>query len=149
MGRGSDEALRDLLGLQEKMCRLFDEQSSRVRGAKDPGSGHWSPPVDIFETEREFVLLAEIPGVSQADIHLEISDQVLVLRGDRPASARETSHCYHRIERPNGLFRRLFRLPAAVDPAGVNATYRDGVLQVVLPKQEPAAPRSVSVHIEG
>ncbi len=149
MGRGSDEAFRDLLGLQEKMCRLFDEQSARMRGEKEPVSGHWSPPVDIYETDGEFVLVAEIPGITQEEIHLEISGEMLVLRGERPSNTRHPSHSYHRIERPNGIFQRIFRLPAVVDAAGVAATYRDGVLRVTLPKRAGPLARSVSVQVDG
>ncbi|MBI5445004.1 MAG: Hsp20/alpha crystallin family protein [Deltaproteobacteria bacterium] len=148
MGRGADDAFRDLIGLQEKMCRLFDEQSALVRTAKEAVPAHWSPPVDIYETEREFILLAEIPGMVQEDIHLELSDEVLILRGERPSDTRLSSQSYHRIERPHGVFQRLFRLPVGIDPAGVTATYRDGVLRVVLPKREGVSQRVVSVPVE-
>ncbi|MBI5017007.1 MAG: Hsp20/alpha crystallin family protein [Deltaproteobacteria bacterium] len=149
MGRGSDEAFRDLLGLQEKMCRLFDEQLTQSRSAKDPVSAHWSPAVDIYETGDDFVLVAEVPGMTQEDIHLEITDDVLVVRGERPSATGEASHRYHRVERPNGLFQRAFRLPAVVDPGGVTASYRDGILCVTLPKREAARSRPVSVQVEG
>lgn len=149
MGRGSDEAIRDLLGLQEKMCRLFDEQLGTSGGRGEAVSGHWSPAVDIYETAEQFVLVAEVPGISQEEIDLEINDDVLVLRGERPASTSEASHSYHRLERPNGMFQRAFRLPAEVEPAGVAATCRDGVLSVVLPKREGPRARSISVRVEG
>jgi len=148
MGRGSDEAFRDLLGLQEKMCRLFDEQFSQSRPAKEPVATHWSPAVDIYETAADFVLVAETPGMSQEDIHLEITDDVLVLRGERPSHTGETSHSYHRIERPHGIFQRAFRLPAVVDADGVKANYADGVLRVTLPKREGARSRPISVKVE-
>jgi HSP20 family protein len=149
MGRGSDEAFRDLLGLQEKMCRLFDEQLTESRCARDQVSAHWSPAVDIYETAADFVLVAEIPGMTQEDIHLEITDDVLVVQGERPSNTAEASHSYHRIERPSGIFQRAFRLPAVVDPSGVKASYRDGVLCVTLPKREGARSRPISVRVDG
>lgn len=148
MGRGSDEAFRDLLGLHEKMCRLFDDQAGRVRGDREAMTAHWSPPVDIYETAAAFVLAAEVPGIEEDEIHLEISEDVLVLRGERPSHTRQPSHSYHRIERPDGSFQRLFRLPAVVDPQGVRASYREGVLWVNLPKREEGAPKPIPVKVE-
>lgn len=149
MGRGSDEAFRDLLGLQEKMCRLFDEQFTRSGAPREAVSAQWSPAVDIYETPTDFVLVAEIPGMTQEEIHLEITDDVLVLQGERPSSTGEASHSYHRIERPNGIFQRAFRLPSVVDAGGVKASYADGVLCVNLPKKEGARQHPISVRVEG
>jgi HSP20 family protein len=148
MGRGTDESFRDLLGLQEKMCRLFDDHVSHGPSPREPVSSHWSPPVDIYETSDEFVLVAEIPGVSQEDIDLELSDDLLVLRGERPTVTGDPAHSYHRIERPNGIFQRAFRLPAEVDASDVQAVYREGVLWVTLRKRETARARSVAVRVE-
>lgn len=148
MGRGSDETFGDLLGLQEKLCRLFDEQSARVRGDRETMHSQWSPAVDIYETSDAYVLVAEVPGVPQKEVHLEITDDLLVLRGERPSAMAEATHSYHRVERPHGVFQRVFRLPLLVDPKGVHASCREGVLRVVLPKKDAEQPRSVSVEVD-
>ena len=148
MGRGSDEVLRDLLGLQQKIYRMFDEQTGRAADRSDSVSAHWSPPVDIYETGEEFVLVAEIPGVDQSEIHIEVANDLLVLRGERPLITADPSLSYHRIERPNGIFQRVFRLPAEVDPSRVSATCRDGILRVALPKHSDARSRLIPVELE-
>jgi HSP20 family protein len=148
MGRGSDEVLRDLLGLQEKIYRLFDDQAAHAKGNRDAVSAHWAPPVDIYETREAFVLVAEIPGVDQEEIHLEISDDLLVLSGERPLNTRDPDLSYHRIERPNGIFQRAFRLPVGVDPTKVNATCRDGVLRVNLLKKDETEPRAITIQLQ-
>lgn len=145
MGRGSDEALRDLLGLQETLYRLFDEHASRERPAREAVPTPWSPAVDIYEDGDTFVLTAEVPGMEQDDIHLEITEDHLVLRGERPLHTGAPALSYHRVERPNGIFQRTFRLPAVVDPEAVSAAYRDGVLRVTLPKR--TAGRAIDVEV--
>ena len=147
MGQGSDEAFRDLLGLQEEICRLFDEQSVRVQGGRESNRAQWMPSVDIYENGDCFVLVAEVPGVAQEEIRLEIADDLLVLRGERPSSTGEASHSYHRIERPNGIFQRTFRLPVLVDALGVSASCRDGVLRIVLPKKGAAGGKKITVEV--
>ncbi len=147
MGRGSDEVLRDLAGLREQVYRLFDEQAGRSWGGREAVSARWTPAVDIFDTGVAFVLAAEVPGVDQADIHLEVTDDVLVLRGERPASTPDPSFSYHRVERPGGLFQRVFRLPSGVDPGAVTASCRDGVLRVTMPKLEEARGRPIPVRL--
>jgi HSP20 family protein len=136
------------VGLQEKIYRLFDEQSARPEGSTKSVSTHWMPAVDIYETPQSFVLLAEIPGLDQNQIDLEISKDLLVLRGERPLNTSDSQFSYHRIERPDGAFQRSFRLPATVESAGARASYRDGVLEVTLPKGDRGAGRSVNVEIE-
>lgn len=148
MGRGSDETFGDLLGLQEKLCRLFDEQSARTRGDRESMQSHWSPAVDIYETADAFVLVAEIPGVPQKEVHLEIADDLLVLRGERPSATEDATHSYHRIERPHGMFQRVFRLPLTVDSSGVHATCKEGILSVVLPKKNGIRSQSVPVAVD-
>lgn len=148
MGQGSDEAFRDLVGLQDEICRLFDEQSVRVRGGREPNRAQWMPAVDIYENGDSFVLVAELPGVAQEEIRLEVVDDLLVLRGERPSSTGEASHSYHRIERPHGIFQRTFRLPVLVASEGVSANCSEGVLRVVLPKRGVAVGRAIPVESE-
>jgi len=148
MGRGSDEIFKDLLGIQEKMYRLFDEHTAKARLKNESGPPHWAPPVDIFETHDEFILSAELPGMAQDEIHLEISGDLLELSGERPLNTSDPRLNYHRIERPNGMFQRAFRLPDGIDSSNVSASYRAGVLKITLPKQARKQPKPVSVKVE-
>jgi HSP20 family protein len=148
MGKGSDEVLRDLLGLQETLYRLFDEHTDRERPERESVPSHWCPAVDICESGDTFVLSAELPGMAREDIHLEITDDRLVLRGERLPHTDPSSASYHRIERPNGIFQRVFRLPTVVDPGAASATYREGVLRVTLPKRSGAEARAIPVQVE-
>lgn len=147
MGRGSDEVLRDLAGLREQVYRLFDEQAGHAWGGREPGSAQWTPTVDIYDTGAAFILAAEVPGVEQDDIHVEVTDDILVLRGERPAITPDPSFSYHRIERPGGLFQRVFRLPTGVDSGAVTAVCRDGVLRVTMPKLKEAIGRPIAVRL--
>ncbi|MDW7709484.1 MAG: Hsp20/alpha crystallin family protein [Deferrisomatales bacterium] len=148
MGKGSDEVFRDLMGLQETLYRLFDEQGGRDRTEGDSVPSHWCPAVDIREADECFVLSAELPGMIREDIHLEITDDRLVLRGERLLPADPAVLSYHRIERPNGIFQRVFRLPSVVDPGGASATYRAGVLRVTLPKRAGVEGQAIPVQVE-
>ncbi len=139
MGRWFDDDLSGsdllhLLGLRERMNRMFDEENERQ--GLDLSTGHvgWAPPVDIHDGGDRFVLSAELPGLTEADIDLEIVGDSLVLSGERIPNTNDKVVCYHRVERPEGPFRRAFRLPGEVNPSGVKAEYRDGVLYVELPK---------------
>ena len=148
MGRSTDEVLRDLMGLQEKIYHMFDEQTANARGQAEGVSPPWTPPVDIYETPESFVLLAEIPGVEQEEIDLEISDDLLVLRGERPLDRGDPDLRYQRVERPNGVFQRAFRLPSGIEAEAVRASYRDGVLRVTVPKQDRKKGTAVAVELE-
>lgn len=134
--------IRDLLDIQERMNHLFDEFFVRSRDSGDI-SGRWLPPVDIYETESEVVLLAEVPGMDENDVDIEISDNVITIRGRRKRRpGREDEHIYC-LERAHGPFMRAFNLPGEVDRDSVKASLRQGLLKVVLPKTK--AKRAVGV----
>lgn len=139
MGRWFDDYLSGndllhLMGHRERMQRMFDEEAERQGMESGPAGVGWSPAVDIHDAGDSFILTAEIPGVEEADIDLEVVGEALVLSGERIPNTSEKVDCYHRVERPEGPFRRVFRLPDEVDPAGIRAEYRDGLLTVCLPK---------------
>ncbi len=107
----------------------------------------WTPAVDIFETENELVIKADLPDVDMKDIQVEIENGTLSLKGERKFESEEKNHGYHRIERSYGSFARHFSLPDTVEPDKVKAEYKNGVLNVTLPKKELAKPRSVKVNV--
>jgi HSP20 family protein len=109
--------------------------------------GHsWMPPVDIYETEnREMVLKAELPEMNREDIDITFENQVLTIRGERKVDDNVRRNSYQRFERAYGTFSRSFTIPSTVDPSGINATYKNGVLTVRLPQREEAKPKQIAV----
>ncbi len=155
MGRGFDDELTDkdllqLLGLRERMNRLFDEQQLHLGSAATGPAMNWTPPVDIVDAGNKFILTAELPGVDEEAVDLELVGDSLILKGERPPHVTGTNSCYHRIERPEGPFRRTFTLPAGVDASAISAELKDGVLEVHLPKtpSEGDGAKEVDVEIE-
>lgn len=120
--------------LQSDMQRLWGEPSAR-----------FSPSVDIFEEESAIVLQAEVPGMKSEDIHVSVDNGVLSLSGERTFESDEKRENYHRIERGYGAFTRSFVLPKTVDPEGIEADLRDGVLSLRLPKKPVAQARRISI----
>src|SRR5205807_6714665 len=108
----------------------------------------WSPAVDIFETENELVLKADVPDVELKDIDVRVENQTLTISGERQFHQDENSKGYHRIERSYGSFVRSFSVPNTVDTEKVAADYKNGVLTISLPKKEAAKPRQVKVEVK-
>jgi HSP20 family protein len=129
------DTFRDLMALQEKMNRLFEQTLSRSRTpAEIAASGTWSPAVDLYETPNEFVLKVELPEVEQKDIELRITSNRLTLKGERLMQEQVRQDHFHRMERAFGHFSRAFSLPGSVDPDRVQAELKDGILRVIMPK---------------
>ena len=142
------DPFRDLNLIQDRMNRLFEE-ANRSRGADEPAATtSWSPAVDIFETESEIVVKAELPGVDKKDIDLRIENNVLMLRGERHFEKESKEENYHRIERSYGAFSRSFSIPALVSEENIRADYKDGVLKIMLPKKEQARPKQIKIAAE-
>ena len=152
---------RDLLVWHPfRSFRDFDRTIDRFFGNTEAGSTYgassaWTPAVDIEETDDALLLRADIPGVDPKDVHIEVKDSVLTLRGERASetentendkSASSTTSTY-RLERSFGTFTRSFVLPRTVDSDKVDASYRNGVLQISLPKKAEAKPRQIEVKL--
>src|SRR5215467_4616819 len=128
--------------------RMFEDAFSRL--LSEPRTGRpWSPAVDIFETENDLVLKADVPDVDLKDIEVRVENQTLTVRGERKFEQQENAKGYHRIERSYGTFVRSFAVPSTVDTEKVNAVYKNGVLSISLPKKEAAKPRQVKVEVQG
>jgi len=110
----------------------------------DPSQA-WAPAVDIFEKDHDLVIRAELPGVNKDDIDVGIEDGVLTLRGERKREAEVEDGSAYRLERVYGAFTRSFTLPTTVDASKIEAAYKDGVLQVTVPKLEAAKPKKVQI----
>jgi len=143
------DPLRDLSGIQEKMNQLFEDTFSRTRVRDEAlGKGMWTPAVDIYETDDAVVVKAELPGLEKDQIGVEVKDGILTLHGERKFEKEVTEENYHRIERAYGSFHRSFSLPSSVEQDKIGAKFKDGVLEVTLPKREQAKPKQIKVDVK-
>jgi HSP20 family protein len=126
------DPLRDLLNLQEKMNRLFEDSLAATRA--DPGApvSAWTPAADVYETPDGFVVLMDLPGLSADDVEIHVDGERLVVRGERHPADTTRPESFHRVERSYGVFRRVFQLTDEVDPDKVTANFRDGLLRLEL-----------------
>jgi len=127
--------------------RVFEDAFSRM--LSEPQSNRpWSPSVDIYETENELVLKADLPEVDQNKIDVRVENQTLTIAGERKFQAQENGKGYHRIERSYGNFVRSFAVPHSFDTEKIAAAFHNGVLTVTLPKKEAAKPRQVKIEVK-
>jgi HSP20 family protein len=133
--------------MREEMDRVFSQFFRRGGDGEEDtwGAGIWMPPVDIYETDDAFVLKAELPGFSKDDVNIEMQGNRLILRGERKRETEAKEEQYHRVERAYGRFERAFTLPPTVDAEKVQATFKDGVLGLRLPKSEAAKPKRIAI----
>ncbi len=148
------EPVRELNTIQSEMNRLFNtffDAGSSNGGATGGASAlrRWIPPMDLVETEHDFVLRADLPGLSENDVNIELEDNVLTISGERKAEHEERKEGYYRVERASGEFRRSLTLPEGVDPEAVKASFEKGVLEVRIPKPEERKPRKVAISVGG
>ena len=141
------DPFRDLFTLQDRMNRLFEDSLTRNKVYEESlATGIWSPPVDIYETAQAIVMRAELAGLTKNDVSIEIKESTLILRGERKFEKDIKEENYHRIERSYGSFSRTFSLPQTVDPSKVSATFKDGLLEIVIPKtKEAARPKQIEI----
>lgn len=142
------DPMREMATLQERMNQIFSDFFTRGRGHEEgtsPGLGLWAPAVDIYETADDVVVSAELPGVDKDRIHLEYKDGILTLRGERKVEKEVKEENYHRMERVYGTFQRSLPIPSSVDEERIKANFRDGILEVHMPKKEAAKPRQIKV----
>jgi len=139
------DPFRDLNMLQDRMNRLFEDASRNWKSDEPASTTTWSPAVDIFETESEIVVKAEVPGMDRKDITLNLENNVLTLRGERRFLKEAKEENYHRIERSYGGFSRAFTIPVTVEEEKIRADYKDGVLTILLPKKEQAKPKQIRI----
>jgi len=136
------DPLQELVAMNSRLnSRLNEPYTSRTEGA----FGAWAPPVDIFEKDDHLVIRAEIPGLPTADMDVRIENGVLTLHGERKQDAEIREETAHRAERVYGMFTRSFTLPTTVDATKVTASYKDGILEMSIPKAEAAKPKQVEI----
>ena len=135
----------NLQSFQHEMNRMFNQffQGSNGEEAK---VSTWNPSVDIYETDDALVIKAELPGVSKDDVSIDVHQNTLTLRGERKHEAEVKDEQYHRVERSYGSFQRSFTLPSTIDYEKVQATFKDGVLELHMPRLESAKPRQIAIN---
>jgi HSP20 family protein len=131
---GSIHSARDLFD------RLFEDELLPLRGEKS-----WAPAFDISENEKGYTVSAELPGIDEKDLEITIAGGMLSVKGEKKQETEEKGETYHRIERTYGSFQRSFRIPDAVQGDKVDATYKDGILKLVIPKAEESAVKKIKI----
>jgi HSP20 family protein len=141
---------REMMRTRNEMHRLVNEffrGGNGGNGAEGSWSaGTWTPAVDMYESDEALTLKAELPGFSKDDVQVEIKDNVLTLKGERKREHDVKEEQYHRVERVYGAFQRSFMLPALIDAGKAEATFKDGVLELKLPKAEEAKPKRIGIN---
>lgn len=139
------EPFRGIVNFQDQLNRLF-EDSLRNQGSDSPMTA-WAPAVDIYETENELVLKADLPDVNEKDIDVRIENNTLTVRGERKFEQKVTQDNFLRVERAYGSFSRSFTLPNTVNTETIKAEYKNGVLTVEMPKRAESKPKQVKVAV--
>lgn len=142
------DPFRDLLSLQERMNRLFDDRLARFRPGEESLTGTMLPPVDIYENADALVLEADIPGLDMNDLDIRVENNTLTIRGERKLAAEVQEENRHRVERIYGSFTRSFALPSTVDPEKIEASYDNGVLRLTMAKREETKPKQIKIQIQ-
>ena len=146
---------RELMGFDP--FRPFEERFKRFFGGFEPfmtsgeenwSLGAWAPACDIYETDNEIVVKAELPEVKKENVYVSIDNNLLTIRGERKFSEETKKENYHRVERSYGEFMRSFTIPSFVDANKVNAEFKDGVLRVTFAKREESKPKQIEVKIK-
>ena len=139
--------LGEMTAMQNRINRIFnDPHWFTGRMDDDTGMGSWNPAVDLYEKDDYFVIKAELPGVDKKDIAIDLKDRVLTLSGERSYENEVKEDSYYRRERSYGKFQRAFALPAEVDSDKIKAEFKDGLLQIEVPKPEEQKPKQVTIH---
>jgi HSP20 family protein len=137
--------LQDLMVLQDRMNRLFEDATQR-RADTDAGDeserADWTPAADIYETDSGYAIAIDLPGISRDAVEIDVDDNRLIVKG-----TRNVEQSKHRNERPRGKFLRTFSIPGSVDQGGIGADYKDGVLQIRLPKRREQKAQKITIKV--
>jgi len=144
------EPVRELNTIQSEMNRLFNTYfDAPATGNGGAVARRWTPAMDLVETDADFVLRADLPGVAEKDVKIELEDRVLTISGERKAEHEQRKEGYYRVERSSGTFSRTLTLPDGIDPSSINASYDKGVIEVRIPKPELKKPHRVAISVNG
>jgi HSP20 family protein len=141
------EPARELQTVQGEINRLFNTLFESPTPVANGAPRRWVPAMDLVENDGQFVLRADLPGIDEGDLKLELQDDVLTISGERNAKHEERKDGYYRVERSFGSFSRSLTLPEGVDPEQIKASFNKGVLEVQIPKPETRKPRKVQISV--
>jgi HSP20 family protein len=139
------EPFRGIATLQDQINRLFNDGIERT--GEDSSLTTWTPAVDIYETEHELVVKADLPQVDPKDLDIRVENNILTLRGERKFESKVSEDKYLRVERTYGSFSRSFALANTVNTEAIKADYHDGVLTLSVPKREEAKPKQIKINV--
>ena len=147
------DPIREIDSLQGEMNRLFssffDTPAGRGDGGGNGTARRWIPAMDLVETNEHFVLKADLPGIMESDVSIEVEKNVLTVSGERKTEHEEKHEGYYRLERATGAFSRSLTLPEGIDADAIKASFDNGVLEVRIPKPVQAQPRRVQIGVGG
>jgi len=141
------EPFNGLDRIQSRINEFFDEAFGHSRAYPTSATGAWYPAVDILESRDAYLIRAELPGMKKEDINLELRDGAVTLSGERKFDEPAAGVEYHRAERVAGRFFRSFYLPRTIKQEDMRATYRDGILEIHVPKADEAKPKQIAISV--
>ncbi|HLZ36077.1 MAG TPA: Hsp20/alpha crystallin family protein [Nitrospira sp.] len=141
------DPFRELEDMSARLNRMFARPALPAAGKETLTVADWIPTVDISETDGEYLIKAELPEVKKEDVKVTVEDGVLTVQGERRQEKEEKGKKYHRVERSYGTFVRSFTLPESVDEGAVKAEYKDGMLNLHLPKTAKVKPKAIDVKV--
>jgi HSP20 family protein len=139
------EPFRGVTTLQDQINRLFNDTFER--SSDDSSLSAWAPSVDIYETEHELVVKADLPDIDPKDLDIRVENNILTIRGERKFEKKVNEENYLRVERSYGSFARSFTLASTVNSDAIKAEYQNGVLTLTVPKREEAKPKQIKVNV--
>ena len=144
------DPFKDFLSLHDRINRLFEDVWGGERGKLPSllGERMWSPALDMYETDKDVVVKAELPGLKAKDVDISVDGDMLTIKGDRKFEEEVKEENFYRLERRYGSFERVIPLPADVKKDAIKASYKNGILEVHLPKEEEAKPKRLKVKVE-
>ena len=141
------DPFREFGSLQDRINRMFEDVTRGLPAIGDGfETGAWIPAVDIHETDNTFVVTADLPGMKKDDIRVDLRDNTLTLSGEKKFEEKTSKDNYLRVERSYGSFYRSLMLPSNVDANNIKASYKEGVLQLTIPKKEEAKPKQIKIE---
>lgn len=139
--------MKDLWNLEDHFNRMFENfLPARLGGERHLGA--WEPAIDVYETDKAYVLKAELPEIDEKDVHVNVEGNVLTLSGERKHEEEVKREDYHRTERFYGTFSRAFALPESVDREHIKATFKKGIMKLEMPKKEEVKPKEIKIKVE-
>jgi len=142
------DPFQDLLSIQDEMNQLFGRALGQPSGRQggEASTRMWAPALDISERKDAYLVTVEVPGVNAEDLEITLEDGLLTVQGERQFTAESSEQQFHRVERRYGAFRRSITLPSSVEASAIEASFDNGVLQIVVPKAEEAKPKKIEIR---